>query len=87
MMGQYGIAAVVALAVGLAGFGGVKWLRQDAVKDFMREAALVAAKKRAADGATLDQITEDINNATIDELRERAAAGGMFTGGADSAAP
>ena len=59
-------------------WGGVAWLREDAVKDFVREAAILAAEKRAADQTTKDQITEEIDNATIDELRERAAAGGML---------
>lgn len=61
---------------GMAGL--IKWQREDAVRDFMREAALKAAEKKAADQSTKDRIAKEIDNATIDDLRERAAAGGMF---------
>lgn len=75
---RLGIGAGLSVTLAVLAYYGVQWLREDAVKDFMREAAVVAAEKAQADAATKDQIVKEIDNATIDELRERAASGGMF---------
>ena len=72
------LAAGLAVTLSLAVWQGVSWLRRDTIRDFMRDAALVAAEKSSADNATKARITREIDNATIDDLRERAAAGGMF---------
>ena len=68
----------MAAALAVLAYYGVQWLREDAVKDFMREAAVAAAEKAQADAQTKERIAEEIDNATIDELRERALSGGMF---------
>lgn len=81
------IGLAVLATVGGGAWGVIKWQRDDAVRDFVREAALVAAEKRAADQATKDSIEKEIGNASIDELRERAIAGGMFTDDAGSTTP
>jgi hypothetical protein len=70
------LVSILALAGGAWAF--IQWQRKDAVKDFMLEAALTAAEARAENQSTMIRITEEIDDATIDELRERAAAGGMF---------
>ena len=79
MSAQAGVTVAIVLAVVIGGYKGVLWLREDAVRDFMTESALKAAEKARADQDTKDQITEEIDNATIDELRARAVAGGMFS--------
>lgn len=75
---RLGLGAAAALAVAYASYLGVQWLREDAVRDFVRDAALEAAEARRENTATKDRITKEIDNATIDDLRARAAAGGMF---------
>lgn len=75
---RLGIYAAVAAVASLGAWQGVQWLRDDAVRDFVRDAALEAAETRRANKETKDRISEDIDNASIDELRDRAAAGGMF---------
>ena len=73
------LALALASALSVGAWRGVVWLREDAVKDFMLEAAIAAAEARAANQETKDRITGEIQNETIDELRARAAAGGMFS--------
>ena len=76
---QIGIA-VLAL---IAGWFWSERKADEAIRDFVREATLAQAEKAFADKETKAEITKDIDNASIDDLRARAAAGGMFTDSPD----
>lgn len=74
------VIIVLALISALgAGFNKYRqYEREDAVKDFVLDAQLKAAEARRANTATKNRITEEVNNATVDELLDRAIANGMF---------
>lgn len=76
---RLGVYVAIASVAALGAWQGAVWLREDAVRDFMRDAALAASEARRENAATRDRITEEIDNASIDDLRARAAAGGMFS--------
>ena len=67
---------IAALAIGI--WQGLTWARNDAVRDFIREAAVAASERRAENQGTKARIVKEIDDASIDDLRTRAIAGGMF---------
>jgi len=73
--------ALIAAGLSLLVFGVwryTEWHRADAVKDFVLEATIAQAEADAENQEDLERITNEIENSTVDELRARAAAGGMF---------
>lgn len=74
------LAAIgIVLAMAVVGHLIIQNQRDDAVRDFMRDAAVAEAERRGADQEALTEITEEIEDATTDELRARAITGGMFS--------
>jgi len=75
---KYAIIAGFFVSALYAGKMAIDWTRQDAVRDFVLEAAIAQAKADAGNLEDLERITDEVENSTVDELRARAAAGGMF---------
>lgn len=83
LFNKYGLQLAAAVAVLIMGWHWSERKADEAVRDFVREATLAQAEKAFADKQTKAKITKEIDDASIDELRARAANGGMFADSPD----